>query len=920
MTKKYLAFISYSHNDKEHAKWLHEKLESFRVPVYLKNKRSDLPEYIRPVFRDETDLELGGLTENIHRALENSQYLIVICSPHSQASPYVNDEINYFSKVAPDDKVRILPYIVDGVPHSKNECFPKALKKNQELLAANINELGKEYAAVKIIAKILDLEIDDLWQRYCIMEEKERQRIKEERDKLLIVQSRYIAKEAIDMSENNDSVFNTCLRAMAMMSEVYPKNISNPERPFTHEAYDVLRILNDKSEHLEKVITKNEWLSKVEICPNWKYLAYTNLIEYTVDIWDIGSGKIIKTLKGHTNQILSIQFSPDGRRIATTSEDKTARIWDIETGKCVNVLKGHTSAVVACWFIQEGRSVMTKSADNAIGILILEDGCNGISTGLSDMQSSQDGKMTMIAEKNIVSVIDADSRKQILSYREADDVLFCCFNSDGSHIVTVTRSNFVNMVDIKNGTYICSYSADIYPERRRDDKITENDIAQEVYQASLYIKHSPDMNTLVFRTSLECAAILDLESGNIRTLEGHTNNISSLKYSTDGKRIITASYDNTVRIWDVDSGKCVQVISSCTGNPYSAFYSPDGKQVAIVSSNNIGIYNTEIHEHTNLSLGKGLWAKSTHLSPDYKFAFVKYGYAPASIWNIETKEQNKTFDKESDRVHTAQYSPDGKFIAMAMSDKTIRILDVDSYECIATLRGYESSVNSLHFSPDGKYIVAAMGNWLFNNDNCAMVWNIKSKEIVTILYRHTHCVMTAQFSPNGESIVTASNDKTARVWDAGSGMCKKILAGHTKKVYYAQFSPDGKNIVTASEDNTIRIWDVESGRCTKTLNEHTSWVHSVLYSPNGKRIVSKSEDRSVRIWDVESGQCISVLKFTLPAESAQFCYDNEHILVISGDFLSIYYIPDSQKLIDVTMKKLNGYKLSDVDKKTFYLE
>lgn len=919
MEKTYLAFISYSHLDKEQAKWLQEKLESFRVPVYLQEKRSDLPEYVRPVFRDETDLELGFLTDNIHRALESSQFLIVIYSPNSRASGYVNDEINYFSKVS--DKGNILPYIVDGEPNSDNECFPDALKRDTELLAANINELGRDYAAVKIIAKMLNLKIDDLWQRYCIMEEKEKQRIKDERDKLLIAQSRYISKEAIDISENDDSIFNTCLRAMAMMSEVYPKNISNPERPFTHEAYDALRILNDKSEHLEKVFTKNEWLSKVEISPDWKYLAYTNLTEHTVYIWDIGSGKIIKTLEGHTNQILSIQFSPDGRRVATTSEDKTVRIWDLETGKCTNVIEGHASAVLTCLFRQDGQVVVTKYADNTIVLWYLGDNANGLSAKVSDMQFSRDGKTMVVSTKNIVSVINISNKQCLYSFKEEDDVLFCCFNSDGSRIVTATRSNFVNMIDIKSGTYICSYCADIYPERRRDDKITENDIAQEVYQASLYIKHSPDMNTLAFRTTRECAAILDLESGNIRTLEGHTNNISSLKYSTDGKRIITASYDDTVRIWDVDSGKCVQDISSCTGTPYSAFYSPDGKQVAIVSSNNIGIYNTDIHEHTNLSLGKGLWAKSAHLSPDYKFAFIEYGYAPASIWNIETKEQYKTFNRVPDRVHTAQYSPDGKFIAMAMSNKTIRILDVDSYECIATLRGYESSVNSLHFNPDGKYIVAALGNWLLNNDNCAMVWNIKSKEIVNILYGHTHSVMTAQFSPDGKSIVTASDDKTARIWDAGSGICQKVLAGHTKKVYNAQFSPDGKNIVTASEDNTIRIWNVESGRCTKTLNEHTSWVHSVQYSPNGKRIVSKSEDRSVRIWDIENGQCISVLEFILPAGSAQFCYDDEHVLVISpDDILSIYYIPDSQKLMDVTMKKLNGYMLSEEDRKKYYLE
>ena len=79
--KTYLAFISYKHEDKKYAKWLQQKLESFRLPLYLQEQRPDLPDYPRPIFRDETDLELGLLSENIHRALDHSRYLIVICSP-----------------------------------------------------------------------------------------------------------------------------------------------------------------------------------------------------------------------------------------------------------------------------------------------------------------------------------------------------------------------------------------------------------------------------------------------------------------------------------------------------------------------------------------------------------------------------------------------------------------------------------------------------------------------------------------------------------------------------------------------------------------------------------------------------------------------------------------------------------------------
>lgn len=923
MEKNYLAFISYSHKDKEYAKWLHEKLESFRVPVYLQEKRTDLPEYVRPIFRDETDLELGALTENIHRALENSRFLIVICSPNSQASDYVNDEINFFLRVAVSNKDKILPFIVDGEPYSEKECFPDALKKNTELLAANINELGRDYAAVKIIAKMLGLKIDDLWQRYCIMEEKEKQRIKEERDKLLVVQSRYIAKEAMALAETEDpgGCGKECLRAMALVAEVYPKNISSPERPFTHEVYDALRFLNEKSEHLEKVLTEDSRLGVAQISPDGRFIALVSLGKpYIVDIWEIKSGKIIKTLEGHQGHILSVQFSPNGELIAT-SQDKTVRIWDVKSGKCINVLEGHTSAVLSCRFCLNGEFVVTRSEDNAMGIWNLKSGTKGLSAGVLDIQFSQDGRQMVIAEENVVSVLDVVNDQVIRSFKEPATVFFCCFNSDGNHIVTATRDDVVSILDVKSGRRIAACQADLLGERRQES-INPIWVNCVTYTVSRHIRLSPDKKTIVFRSNRESATILNLENGQcVNILEGQTSILYSLQYSVDGKFVITASGDNAVRIWDVNSGKCMQVISVCTGWPQNAFLSPDGKRIIVHSDDNIGIYNTEVHERIDMCFEKGFWVDSAHLSPDNKSIIMVSHYGFAKIWNMDTKGWSENLNERLAGADAAYYSPDGMYIAMALNDRTIRVLDVNnSYKCIAILKGYENSVNSLRFSPDGKYVVAAIGQFSSTVDNVALVWDIRSEKNVAALDGHALSVRTAQFSSDGKYIVTASEDKTARLWDAKSGKCIKVFEGHTDSVCSAIFTPDGERVVTTSEDATIRIWDAKGGRCIKILERHTAWVQSALFSPNGKYLVTTSVDFSVRIWDAESGQCISVFKFELPASSAQFCSDNKHLVVTTDDdIIRVLYIPDRQNLIDKTLKKLNGYKLSKEDRKTYYL-
>lgn len=166
---QYFAFISYKREDEEWARWLQHKLESYRLPSNL-NGRTDLPKEIRPVFKDTSELTPGNLPEQINEALEQSKFLIVICSPRSAQSEWVNKEVETFMSMGRTNN--IIPFIIDGSPYSSDqseECFPKAilsLPQEQEILGANINEMGRDAAAVKVVARMFDIRFDELWQRH----------------------------------------------------------------------------------------------------------------------------------------------------------------------------------------------------------------------------------------------------------------------------------------------------------------------------------------------------------------------------------------------------------------------------------------------------------------------------------------------------------------------------------------------------------------------------------------------------------------------------------------------------------------------------------------------------------------------------------------------------------------------------------
>lgn len=182
---EYFAFISYKREDEKWAKWLQHKLEYYKLPSSVKKDNPDLPDKIRPVFKDTTDLEPGVLAQKIQNALNSSKFLIVICSPRSANSVWVSKEVQSFIDSGRAD--HIIPFIIGGTPNAsdpKDECFPEGLRQlagEQELLGANINEMGREAAAIKVVARMFDLRFDTLWQRF------EKERTKNRRIKIGIV-------------------------------------------------------------------------------------------------------------------------------------------------------------------------------------------------------------------------------------------------------------------------------------------------------------------------------------------------------------------------------------------------------------------------------------------------------------------------------------------------------------------------------------------------------------------------------------------------------------------------------------------------------------------------------------------------------------------------------------------------------------
>jgi WD40 repeat protein len=359
----------------------------------------------------------------------------------------------------------------------------------------------------------------------------------------------------------------------------------------------------------------------------------------------------------------------------------------------------------------------------------------------------------------------------------------------------------------------------------------------------------------------------------------HQGQVNKVVFSPDGHKLLSASDDGTVKVWDANTSQLLLVVKNNKGGALSAVFSPDGHKVlSSYSDSTVKLWDAN-SGNLLLSLEKHQWGvNSVAFSPDGHKVLSASSDGTAKVWDANSGKLLLSLKGHGSSVRSAVFSPNGRKILTASWDNTAKIWDMSTGKSLLSLEGHRLSVNSAVFSPDGNKILTA------SSDNTAKVWDTNTGKLLLSLEGHQLSVNSAVFSPDGNKALTASLDNTARIWDTNTGKLLLSLEGHKGFVNSVAFSADAGKVLSASDDRTIKVWDALSGKLLFSLEEHQSKVLSAIFSPDGSKLLSASSDNTVKLWNVDSHPPFLSLEGHQSAiTSAVFSPDGCKVLSVSND-------------------------------------
>jgi len=462
----------------------------------------------------------------------------------------------------------------------------------------------------------------------------------------------------------------------------------------------------------------SRFVTSVAFSPDGRILA-SGSEDHSVKLWDLASGRELRTVSGHSEEVTSVAFSPDGRILASGSRDKTVKFWDVESGRELRTLSD--SFVNSVAFSPDGRILASGGYDKTI-------------------------KLWDVASGHVLRTLSGHS--DLL-----DPVNSVAFSKDGRFLASGGDDHSVKLWDVESGRELHTLSG----HSKRINSVA----------------FSPDGRILASGGDDHSVELWDVESGReLHTLSGHSKPVTSVAFSPDARTLASGSNDGTVKLWDVESGRELRTLSGHSEEVTSVAFSPDGLILASGSDDDT-----------------------------------------VKLWDVESGRKLRTLSGNSLNVTSVAFSPDGRILASGSWDKTVKFWDVASGRELRTLSGNSDplvSVHSVAFSPDG-HILASGGL-----DHSVKLWDVASGRELRTLSGHSGLVTSVAFSPDGRILASGSWDHTIRLWDVADGHELRTLSGHSDSVTSVAFSPGGRILASASVDGTIRIWDSASGN-TKVL-------------------------------------------------------------------------------------------------------
>lgn len=695
--KDYFAFISYKSEDVEWAIWLQHELEHYHLPASF-NGRSDVRQDLRPVFRDINELSAGNLPKQIKEALEHSQNLIVVCSPQAAKSTWVNQEVETFITSGRVD--RIFPFIVEG--SSPSEFFPPALlglPKDEERLGGDVGKNGRDVAFVKIVAGMLGVGFDALWNRYEKEKAEEERKLKEQRDNLLKMRSRMMAEKSRLTSQTDGYI------AQLLALEALPKDLANPDRPYVPEAEYALRI----AVNAHTFVLKHSALW-VAVSPDGLQIA-TDSVNNEILLWNRQSGVVEHALKGHTGRVHKVLYSPNGNHIISTARDGCINIWDPNTGKLIRSMQQFkVKDEIAHKIVKCSRNVYTNSLKS---------------------QTKLDNFMSFFNSDSQEKKIDSSPRPDVGTY----DFMFSpvtipkteiktephystdvSLSADGNMLASVGPSRYVLIWSVESGELLSVFESPQWP----NEVVSISPSGKKLFVASGFI------------TSQHYGTVWDIPNKKLLfSVEVDSLGVSSAVFSEDEDDILIAC-SNSVKILDSVTGEIEDTIKMSQRSPKCAYYSSDYLEVVTASEKSIDLWDLDTLE-LNRTLGAHIGEiNSIAVSSGSKTVVSCSEDGVVKIWDCndskclsEERCMNKisevSIDKSQikcnldaellDNICCVDYSPDGQYMLTGISQDTILIWNVKTEAQVYSIEA--DYFNNAYFSDDGKQIVAVSNYYTY---------------------------------------------------------------------------------------------------------------------------------------------------------------------------------------------------------------